>query len=334
MIKERENLFSFLEGKAKLIEPSLVKSLEDLKGSRLLYESARYAVSSGGKRIRPTLAMVSAELCGGDEEKVLPAAVAYELLHNCTLIHDDIMEKASIRRGKPTVRAKFGEGAAIVLGDVMFSVAYGQLHQLSKDFMPVKVLTTFNYFNTTCSMLAKGAMKEAEMQRVKHPTAKDYFYAVDNKTSSLIVGPLKTGALLSNAGDEELEALEAFGYCFGRVFQMRDDVLDLKGSKGFGKEKGMDVREGKRTLLVIYALDALAEKERKQLLEILDKPKKSEKDVLKALTFIEKSGAVEKAQTEAERIAAQGVERLERFGDSKERRILESLMEFALQREF
>ena len=256
-------------------------------------------------------------------------------MHNFTLLHDDIINKRELRRGKPTVFKKFGPESAMVAGDLLFSLAYENLHKLSGQFRPSKVLTAFNYFNQSCGSLAQGQLKELELQSSQEPKLSEYYYAIDNRISSLFVGAMKTGALLASGADEQLDSFERYAVSFGRAFQIKDDILDLKGLPAYGKKTESDVKKGKRTILTIYAINHLEPKKRKEFLRILDKEQDqtSAADIAKAVSLIEESNALNFAEEEAQRVVGEGRAAIEDLPSDHHKAVFNAILDYALERD-
>ncbi|MBR9707530.1 MAG: polyprenyl synthetase family protein, partial [Candidatus Diapherotrites archaeon] len=288
-LEQKGNLFEAVDSRASLVDPLLHSSISSVKESSLLHEALSWAVFPGGKRLRPALTVLAAETVKGNVDLVLPAAAAFELLHNFTLIHDDMISSTSSRRDKETVNSKFGKHVALIAGDVLFSLAYDVLHDTAKSAeVPSKVLAAFNYFNTSCNDLARGQLSYLELQRSSRPSIADYKTVVDSKTCSLFVGPLKSGALLAGGEERAIDALEMFGYCFGQVFQIKEDILGIEGADGEGV--GRDLVLGRRSMVTVHALNKL-DKDRESFLEVLDKAPgaTSDGDVEEAMDLLKRT---------------------------------------------
>lgn len=217
-----------------------------------LYHPIGYALESGGKRIRPQLVLMGCELFGGTREAALPAALAIEVFHNFTLLHDDIMDNADMRRGRPTVHRKWDDNTAILSGDAMMIKAYEFLEQLP-DEQFVKIVPLFT---KTALQVCEGQQLDIDMERCEAATLDEYFEMIRLKTAVLLAAALKMGAIVAGADATDAQLLYDFGIDIGIAFQLRDDYLDTFGNAAtFGKRIGGDILCGKKTFLLITALD-------------------------------------------------------------------------------
>ncbi len=218
-----------------------------------LYEPADYIMSLGGKRLRPALLLMSYSLFNDEGiEKALPAAMAIEVFHNFTLVHDDIMDEAPLRRGQPTIHVKYGGNTAILSGDVMLIAAYEFLMQLNDRAKIIKVL---DIFNKTAREVCEGQQLDMNFEKSDTVTAKDYLYMIGLKTSVLVAGAMQIGALLAGATARDARLIYDFGYNLGVAFQLQDDFLDVYGDpEKFGKKVGGDIVQNKKTYLLLHAL--------------------------------------------------------------------------------
>ena len=234
-----------------------------------LYGPNDYFLKLGGKRIRPVLCLMGNELFDEIKEEAWYAATAIELFHNFTLIHDDIMDKAPLRRGMPTVHTKFGENTALLAGDVMLVTAYEYLNKISAAYLQ----TILFLFNTTAKQVCEGQQYDMDFaQRApsgeKMETVKfdDYLKMIELKTSVALAASLKMGAILGGAGQRNQDLLYEFGKKLGIAFQVHDDYLDAFGDPDkFGKQPGGDILANKKTFLLIHANEAASALQRKEL---------------------------------------------------------------------
>lgn len=216
-----------------------------------LYEPIGYTLSAGGKRIRPMLLLLSCNLFCRDISHALPAAAAVEVFHNFTLLHDDIMDNAPLRRSKPTVHAHWGQNVAILSGDVMMILAYRLLSKLPAEYLPA-VLERFNHFAT---LVCEGQQYDMDFEARQSVSLEEYMRMIELKTSVLLGGAAVIGAILGGATNEYCEQLERFATELGLAFQLQDDLLDSYGDEELGKSIGGDILEGKKTYLMITALE-------------------------------------------------------------------------------
>ena len=231
-----------------------------------LYEPIEYTLSAGGKRVRPQLAMIASQMFGGVDDEVLPAALALEVFHNFTLLHDDVMDKALVRRGRPTVHVKWDENTAILSGDQMLIEAYKLLSGVPADKLP-KVLQLFNKMATE---ICEGQQYDVDFERQEHVNIEEYLTMIRLKTSVLLATALQTGAYIAGASEQAQEDLYQFGIAVGLAFQIQDDILDVWGNpETFGKAVGGDISCNKKTFVYLEALRLLGNEreEEKQALQ-------------------------------------------------------------------
>ncbi|RQO70078.1 isoprenyl synthetase [Pedobacter sp. KBW06] len=213
-----------------------------------LYQPISYIMSLGGKRIRPALVLMAADLFGADLDKAIPAALAIETFHNFTLIHDDIMDNAPLRRGKPSVHEKWGVNNAILSGDVMMVESNKHLSMLDTAVLK----DALNTFNATAQGVCEGQQLDMEFEERDFVSIEEYINMIRLKTAVLLGGAMKLGAQVAGATAEEAEQLYQFGENIGIAFQLQDDILDVYGDpEKFGKQVGGDIIANKKTLLLL-----------------------------------------------------------------------------------
>ena len=215
-----------------------------------LYEPIEYTLAAGGKRVRPQLAMIASRMFNGKDEEVLPAALALEVFHNFTLLHDDVMDKADMRRGRPTVHVKWNENTAILSGDQMLIEAYKLLSGVPADKLP-KVLQLFNQMATE---ICEGQQYDVDFESQEQVALDDYLMMIRLKTSVLLANALQIGAYIAGADEQAQDALYQFGIAVGLAFQIQDDILDVWGDpQTFGKAVGGDISCNKKTFVYLTA---------------------------------------------------------------------------------
>lgn len=215
-----------------------------------LYAPIAYTMAAGGKRVRPQLAMIACGIFGGNEQEVAPAAMALEVFHNFTLLHDDVMDKAEVRRGRPTVHIQWNENTAILSGDQMMIEAYKLLSEVPAEKLP-KVLRLFNKMATE---ICEGQQYDVDFESQEHVTIEEYLKMIRLKTSVLLATALQIGSYLAGANEAQQEALYQFGINVGLAFQIQDDILDVWGDpKTFGKAVGGDISCNKKTYVYLTA---------------------------------------------------------------------------------
>lgn len=232
-----------------------------------LYEPIRYVLSMGGKRIRPTLMLLGYNLFKDNPEKILMNAVALETYHNYTLLHDDLMDNADLRRSHETVHKKWDANTAILSGDSMLVLAYERMAQCDEKHL-AKVL---KLFTTTALEIGEGQQFDMEFENRNDVKEEEYIEMIRLKTSVLLACALKMGAILADASDEDAENLYKFGEQIGLAFQLQDDYLDVYGdTKVFGKEIGGDITSNKKTYMLINAFNLANEAQRAELQKWVD----------------------------------------------------------------
>jgi geranylgeranyl diphosphate synthase type II len=217
-----------------------------------LYEPIRYILQLGGKRIRPALTLMTANLYGQKTSKAMPAALALEVFHNFTLLHDDLMDNAFIRRGKPTVHTSWNDNIAILSGDAALILAYQFLEQLSDSVFK----NTFHVFNQTAIEVCEGQQYDMDFEKRIDVSVPEYLEMIRLKTSVLIAASMKIGAICAEASSHDQNLLYEIGENLGLAFQLQDDYLDVfSDADTFGKETGGDIINNKKTYLLINALN-------------------------------------------------------------------------------
>ncbi|MBI9034034.1 MAG: polyprenyl synthetase family protein [Bacteroidales bacterium] len=219
---------------------------------RKLYEPISYTLNLGGKRLRPVLCLMATDAFGGNIQAAIPASMGIEIFHNFTLIHDDIMDNAPIRRGKATVYLKWDSNVAILSGDTMFAVAYRYVTKTNPMVLP----QVLEVFNQTAIEVCEGQQYDMDYETMDNVSIADYMKMIRLKTAVLLGGSLKAGAVIANAPEQDTHLLYDFGINIGLAFQLKDDYLDCFGDEGqFGKKTGGDIMVNKKTWMYIKALE-------------------------------------------------------------------------------
>ena len=235
-----------------------------------LYEPIEYTLASGGKRLRPRLVLLAAEMFGGKEEKVLPAALAIEVFHNFTLLHDDVMDKADIRRGRPTVHVRWNDNTAILSGDQMVIEAYTLLSRVPAD----RLSETLRLFNKMATEICEGQQYDMEFEGREQVSIEEYMQMIRLKTSVLLATALQIGAYVAGANAAQQKALYEYGINIGLAFQIQDDILDVIGNQEeLGKPIGSDEKNHKQTYVTLNGLEESKEQVRKlseEAVQIID----------------------------------------------------------------
>ncbi|MGB9929206.1 MAG: polyprenyl synthetase family protein [Methanosarcina sp.] len=292
-----------------------------------LYKASRYLVDAGGKRLRPAVLILAAEAVGSDLKSVLPAAVAVELVHNFTLIHDDIMDKDDVRRGMPAVHMIWGEAGAILAGDTLYSKAFEILSKVENE--PLRTLKCMDVLSKTCTEICEGQWLDMDFEKREKVTESEYIEMVEKKTSVLYAAAAKIGALLGGASDETANALFEYGRLIGIGFQMYDDVLDMVTPQEIlGKVRGSDLREGKYTLIVIDAFDKGVK------LDIFGKGEASLEETEEAVRVLTECGSIDYVKNLAISYINAGKAKLDILEDSPEKELLLQVADYMISRQY
>jgi len=248
-----------------------------------LYEPVRYVLSLGGKRIRPALVLLSCDMFSGGLSSALIPALAIEVFHNFTLLHDDIMVRSDIRRGNPTVHIKYNENVAILSGDVMSILACRLMNQ-----SPGVVLHTVqDIFTRTAMQVCEGQQYDMNYEEHLTVSEEDYLQMIELKTAVLIAASLKIGAILGGAAEKDAEDLYEFGRNLGIAFQLQDDLLDTYGDPDvIGKKRGTDIIDNKKTFLMISALEKASSSQKEELCDWLTKKEFDSEEKINAVIDI------------------------------------------------
>lgn len=294
-----------------------------------LYDPAEYFLGLGGKRIRPVLCLMGNDLFGPIEADAWEMASALELFHNFTLIHDDIMDKAPLRRGQPTVHAKYGSSTAILAGDVMMVVAYEYIGKVHSPH----IRRLLQLFNQTAMKVCEGQQLDMDFENQEQVSMADYLQMIELKTSVLLAASLQIGALLGGAGVGNQDIIYDFGRNLGLAFQVQDDYLDCYGDASkFGKQVGGDILSDKKTFLLIKTLE-VANSTQRQKIDELKQAAPTEK-VAGMLEIFKACGVDAWVRALKEQYHAAAIKRLDDIAvTSKRKEPLQRVVELLLQRE-
>lgn len=314
-----KELFGEIRNDLVLVEKEL-KKIANLPEEKLLSETSGHLLNAGGKRLRPAFALLAGKTFQYDLEKLLPLAVALELIHMATLVHDDVVDASVTRRGIPTVKAKWGNQVSVYTGDFIFGQSLIQIARCNNTKI--------------AEILADVSVKMSEGEIVQLRTTfdpkqslRDYLFRIKRKTALLISASCELGALAAGAPENFIRALRWYGYYLGMAFQITDDILDLIAEeKELGKPVGSDLRQGVVTLPVIFALQKSPRKE--WLAEVVGKPDKKEGEVLEAIDEIKKCGAIEYSFGVSQRYLIKAKQRLEILPESHAKKSLALIADF------
>jgi geranylgeranyl diphosphate synthase type I len=315
-----------LERRAALVTATIEKLLPVMH-PRGLYEASRHLVDSGGKRLRPSMLLLAAEAAGGEALALAPAAVSIELVHNFTLIHDDIMDNADVRRGRPAVHKIWGQSGAILAGDTLYSKAFQVLGMTAAS--PERILGAMNMLSQTCTAICEGQWLDMEFESKDRVTENEYMEMIEKKTGVLYGASAGMGGLLAGASPEVVRALDEFGRLTGMGFQLQDDVIDLLTPEEVsGKKQGGDLIEGKKTLIMIHAFA------NDIVVPVFSKKDASAEEIFRSISILEGSGSIEYARSRAEEMVAQGKKALDVLPPSPAKETLLELADYMIRRRY
>ncbi len=283
-----------------------------------LYQPVSYTLSLGGKRMRPALTLLGYSLFKSNYEKAVDAAVAVEMFHNFTLLHDDIMDKAPLRRGKATVWKKWGSDTAILSGDAMLIMAY----ELLSDYEPVVLKKILPVFNTTALKVCEGQQLDMDFETEKNVSIQAYLNMIELKTAVLLGAALQLGAIIAGAKEKDARLLYEFGKSTGIAFQLQDDILDVFGeAEKFGKQVGGDIVANKKTFLLLNAFE-LADKKIKEQLTVFLKQKNAGKKIKGVKEIYNQLGVKNSAEKEMQKYYSSALKALKNVNAPEEKKKL------------
>ncbi|MDZ7361042.1 MAG: polyprenyl synthetase family protein [candidate division KSB1 bacterium] len=291
---EEEKIF-FYKDQVNLYLEKIFSALTDDKPQRL-YMPMRYAMEGNGKRLRPVLLLLTCEALAGPLEAALPAAAAVELMHNFTLVHDDIMDNDDTRRGRPTVHRQWNKEVALLAGDGLLALAYRcLLHTRSSSLQRISQVFTDGILE-----ICEGQALDCDFEQRGDVTMADYLGMIMKKTARLLSICTEIGALIAEAGETQIRLLRQFGEHLGLAFQIQDDLLDITSSQEIlGKDFGSDIKRRKRTFLYVHVTRRGRREHREALKKIFSKPTIAPPDILSAQQIFQAAGALAAAETAA-----------------------------------
>ncbi|BEP18511.1 geranylgeranyl diphosphate synthase [Pyrofollis japonicus] len=331
-MKLPEHIAKYLERVAGLVDGYIYARVQGKPDD--LYNAALHLIRAGGKRLRPAIVVAVTEALGEVAEKALPFAAAVELVHNFTLIHDDIMDKDKFRRGVPTVHELWGEAMAITAGDLLFAKAFEVLSDAESKGIPHNRITrALRTLAHAAAVIAEGQAMDMMFEELEDVDIDDYFQMIYKKTGALFEASAVLGGLVATSDESILSSLSLYGRNLGIAFQIRDDILGVAGKEEeIGKPVYSDIREGKKTIVIIYALSQLEGEEKEKLMSVLGNRQANREELEEAANLIHKSGAIEYAEKLANEYAEKAISALSVLPDNDAKKILIDLARFAAQR--
>jgi geranylgeranyl diphosphate synthase type I len=318
--------------------PNTAKTVNKYLNSRLagkpdeLYKASAHLIVHGGKRLRPYLVVKSCQMLGGSIKNAMPAAAAIEMIHNFTLVHDDIMDNDEMRHGVPTVHTKFGMPLAILAGDVLFSKAFEtiSINNVSNDKISSKLVAKLA---KACVNVCEGQVLDVKMAEGKKiPLKSDYIMMIEKKTSALFEVSCTMGAICANAKDKDVANLASFGRNLGVSFQITDDYIGVLGDPKITKKPvGNDLREGKKSLPILLAIQKADAKAKKTILKVFGNPKATKKEINDAVQVMHSLGIEKDVRKAALWYADKAKSSLSAYSGSAKIELV-SLLDFVVKR--
>lgn len=322
-------LMEELSERKEKVDVAISKIFE--KEEHPLWEHMAYYPEAGGKKLRPFLVMITTGAFETEENKAIPYGVALELVHNFTLVHDDIMDKDEKRRGKETLYKKIGEAQAINTGDGLFALAFNELSRI--DTNGEKLRTLLNELSTSVIKVAEGQQEDISFESTFDISEKEFIGMIEKKTSYLFRAATRGGAIIGGASDKQIDEMGEYARKMGIAFQIQDDYLDLIGDEEkIGKDSGSDIREGKRTLLVIKALSELPSEKEERLKMILKKEENTPEEIDEAIDLFQEAGSIDYSKDLAEKYAEEAKSHLQSLPNSEYKNLLEEVVDFMISR--
>lgn len=312
------NFNKVYEAQLKKVE-SRIAGLFRIKNPVSLYDPCSYIMQSGGKRLRPILVLLSAKAVKSEYNQVYNAAAAVEILHNFTLVHDDIMDNADKRRGRPTLHKKYDLSTAILTGDNLIAIAYQTLLLDCRD----NDKTVLNTFTTGVIEVCEGQSLDKEFETRNDVTLSEYLVMIKKKTAALLEMCCAIGGQLGRAGEKQINALAKYGRFLGMAFQLQDDLLDITAEEAeFGKIIGGDLVEGKKTFLFLRALEKSAGADRKQLTNVMKNKGIGKDEIGKYKDIYSRLGIVEETKKQIVLYTRKALKELDHLDDGEGKEML------------
>jgi geranylgeranyl diphosphate synthase type I len=316
----------------KEVDRALMKYVERGKHEKLI-KAMRHYPEAGGKRMRPVMAMLVAEAVGKRGKEALPFGCSLEIIHNFTLVHDDVIDKDPVRRGGPAVHIAFDEPTAIIAGDALFAIAYDVLATTDVDGERLRRL--LRTVSDTVFLVAEGQQMDVDNEDRPTVSREEYLDMVEKKTAVLFACAAEGGAIIGHGTERQIVDMKEYARLLGIGFQIWDDVLGIKGdAKKVGKPIGSDIRNGKRTLIVLDALERLQKDKRKHVLtDALGNADATDEQIKAAIKLLEDIGSIEHARQFALDYAKRAKDLLSCLKDSEEKEMLREMVDYAVGRE-
>ena len=308
-----------------------IKSIEYPQNQSKLYDPIEYILALKGKKIRPALTLLACNMYSEDVVEAINPALAWEIFHNFTLMHDDVMDKADIRRGQATVHKKWDENTAILSGDAMLILSYMYMAKSSPDNLKVLL----NLFSDTAAKICEGQQLDMEFEKRTYISEKEYIEMIQLKTAVMLGACLKSGAIIGGANKSDQQNLYDFGINLGIAFQIKDDWLDVYGNPDiFGKKTGGDILCNKKTFLLVNALETAKNEDKEDLLYWIGNGTQPDEKINAIRRLYDKLSINEKTQTELQKYYNQAINALQKVSvETKRKKVLEDIAEDLIKRD-
>jgi len=309
-----------------------IQSIEYPENTSGLYEPVAYLLTLKGKKIRPALTLLACNLYSDEVKEAIPVALAWEIFHNFTLMHDDVMDKADLRRGQATVHKKWNENAAILSGDAMLILSYMYLAKSSPQHLKILL----NLFSNTAAQICEGQQIDMEYEKQTFISIEEYIEMIRLKTAVMLGACLQSGAIVGGANESDRQSLYDFGIRLGIAFQIEDDWLDVYGNPELvGKKTGGDILCNKKTFLLVTALETAKGEDKKALLYWLDNDTQPDEKINAVRQIYDKLSVREKTQTVLQSYYHQAISALQKVSvDEGRKKILKDIAENLIKREY
>jgi octaprenyl-diphosphate synthase len=319
-----EQAIQLVEEEMKAVEADMAKNF--FSEIAMIPTVSRHLISSGGKRFRPLLLLLSARLCGHSGPRAIPLASSIEFIHTATLLHDDVVDRAFLRRGLASANSVYGDGASVLVGDFLFTKAFSMIVREGN-------LRILEVVSNSTTRMAEGEVLQLTRMGNPETTEEDYRYVVINKTAVLISAACQIGGILGGVPEEKEKSLAAFGLNLGIAFQLMDDTLDyISEEKTLGKIIGKDLSEGKVTLPLIHTLRTASPAGQDQLRAVIRNQNRSEEDLRLVMQAVQDSGGIGYTVKRAADYVNQAEDLLSIFSPTPEREALLAISDYTLKR--
>ena len=293
---------------------------------KLIPEVSHHLLDSGGKRFRPLLLLISSRLCGYSGEYRFPLAAVIEFIHTASLLHDDVIDQATIRRGRTSANNIWGNAASILVGDFLYSKAFKLMSEIGN-------IAVIRLISKITNIMSEGEVFQLMKCGDINMTEEEYLSIIEKKTAVLISAACASGAILGSAAPDKIEGMEQFGHKIGMAFQITDDTLDyMAKEEDFGKSIGKDLEEGKMTLPLIYALGQCTSTEKEKAKELIAGKENYQQAAQEILSMIHKYQGIDYSMQYADKLIREAQAKLNVFADSPEKNHLHAVAEYILSR--